>query len=196
MRTKPPLLAPLFRTAGQAAILAEVLLPETSLGLSELAERTGLPRSSAHREVKRLAEAGLLKVKTVGREWQIAPNPDSPLTAPVRQILAVSFGAVPLLTEGLSTIDGIETAFVFGSFAARAAGVPGPPPNDIDVLVIGDPDALAVYAACREVSDVVGRPVNATIMTRAEWDEAVQRKSAFTVDVGAHPTLPLIGDAA
>jgi DNA-binding Lrp family transcriptional regulator len=189
-------MAPLFRTAGQAAILAEVLLPDTSVGLSELAERTGLPRSSAHREVKRLAEAGLLKVETVGREWQIKPNPDSPLTAPVRQILAVAFGPVPLLTKHLSAIDGVETAFVFGSFAARASGVPGPAPNDIDVLVIGEPDARAVYAACRAVSDEVARPVNATIMTSAEWDEAVQRKSAFAVDVSSHPTLPLIGAAA
>lgn len=196
MRTTAPLLAPLFRTAGQAAILAEVLLPGTSVGLSELAQRTGLPRSSAHREVKRLAEAGLLKVETIGREWQIAPNPDSPLTAPVRQILAVAFGPVPLLTEHLSAIDGIETAFVFGSFAARASGVAGPAPHDIDVLVIGDPDARAVYTACRAVSDEVGRPVNATIMSRAEWDEAVQRRSAFAVDVRSHPTLPVIGEAA
>lgn len=85
----------LFRTAGQVAILAEVLLPGTSVGLSELARRTWLPRTSAYREVKRLAEAGLLTVETVGREWQITSNPDSPVTAPVRQILAVSFGPVP-----------------------------------------------------------------------------------------------------
>lgn len=50
--------------------------------------------------------------------------------------------------------------------------------------------------ACRDVDDEVGRPANATIMSRAEWDEAVQRRSAFAVDVRSHPTLPLIGEAA
>jgi DNA-binding Lrp family transcriptional regulator len=194
MRTKPPLLAPIFRSAGQAAILAEVLSEDGPVGLGRLAERTGLPRSTAHREVSRLAEAGLLLVETIGREWQIRSNPDSPLTAPVRQILAIAFGAVPLLSEHFASILGIEAAVVFGSFAARASGVPGHAPNDVDVLVIGDPDVRAVYAACREVGEVIARPVNATVMSRMEWSDAVERRSAFAVDVTSHPMLPLIGE--
>jgi DNA-binding Lrp family transcriptional regulator len=194
MRTRPPLVAPLFRSAGQAAILAEVLLTDAPISLGELASRTGLPRSSAYREVSRLADAGLLLVETVGREWQIRSNPDSPLTAPVRQILAVAFGPVPLLREHLSDIEGVEAAALFGSFAARATGVPGQAPHDIDVLVIGDADARVVYAACRAVGEVVGRQVNATIMSRNEWSAAVERRSAFAVDVTSHPTLPLMGE--
>jgi len=187
-------MAPLFRSAGQAAILAEVLLTDAPVGLSRLASRTGLPKSSVHREVSRLADAGLLTVETVGREWQIQSNPDSPLTDPMRQIVAVAFGPVPLLEEQLSLIHGVEAAAVFGSFAARASGVPGRSPDDIDVLVIGDADAHAVYAACRTVGEVVGRQVNATIMSRGEWSAALDRRSAFAVDVTSHPTLPLIGD--
>jgi predicted nucleotidyltransferase len=194
MRTKAPLTAPLFRTAGQAAILSEVLLGDASVGLGALAERTGLTKSSTYREVARLADAGLLLVETVGREWQIRSNPESPLTVPVRQILRVSFGPVPMLSEELSRIDGVDTAVLFGSFAARLEGVPGPAPHDVDVLVLGSPDARTVYAVCREVGDVVGRPVNATIMTRGEWSSALERRSAFAVDVTSHPTVPLIGE--
>ncbi len=113
----------------------------------------------------------------------------------MRQILAVAFGPVPLLREHLSDIDEIEAASpVPGSFAARASGEPGRGTNDIDVLVIGDADARAVYAACRAVGEVVGREVNATIMSRNEWSAAVERRSAFAVDVMSHPTLPLIGE--
>jgi predicted nucleotidyltransferase len=194
MRTSPPLTAPLFRTAGQAAILAEVLLGDAAVGLGELAQRVGLPKSSTHREVARLADAGLLLVETVGREWQIRSNPDSPLTAPVRQILLVSFGPVPMLSERLSQIDGVKTAVLFGSFAARSAGVPGPAPRDVDVLVLGNPDARTVYAVCRTVGEAVGRPVNATIMTPTEWSAALARNAAFAVDVTSHPTVTLIGE--
>lgn len=162
--------------------------------MGELARRAGLPKSSAHREVARLAEAGLLLVETVGREWQIRSNPDSPLTEPVRQILAVSFGPAPMLRERLAEIAGVERVVLFGSFAARSAGVPGPAPRDVDVLVLGDPDARAVYAVCRGIGEVVGRPVNATIMTPSEWSAALERNAAFAVDVTSHPTIPLIGE--
>lgn len=194
MRTSPPLLAPLFRSEGQAAILAAVLLTGETLGLSDLATRAGVPRSSAYREVSRLAEAGLLRVETVGREWQVSENPDSPLTEPVRRILVVAFGPVPMLTEGLIGVTGVEVAVVFGSFAARATGMRGRAPSDIDVLVIGAPDARAVFDVCRRIGDEVGRPVNATIMSRGEWDDAVMRDSVFAAEVRANPTIPLIGE--
>lgn len=194
MRTQPPLIAPLFRTAGQAAILAEVLLGDATVGLGELATRTGLTKSSAYREVSRLTDAGLLLVETVGREWQIRSNPASPLTAPVRQILTVSFGPVPMLSDRLSQIEGVEAAVLFGSFAARSAGVPGAAPRDVDVLVLGNFDARTVYEACREIGAVVSRPVNATIMTRGEWTSALERRSAFAVDLTANPTISLIGE--
>ena len=155
MRTSPPLLAPIFRSAGQAAILAEVLLTGETLGLGELARRAGVPKSSAHREVSRLVDAGLLLVATVGREWQVSANPTSPLTPPVRQIVLLAFGPVPLLEKHLSKIDGVEAAAIFGSFAARASGVPGGPPRDIDVLIVGSPDVGAIHDACRTVE--IGR---------------------------------------
>lgn len=194
MRTSPPLLAPLFRSEGQAAILAAVLLSGETVGLSDLVARTGVPRSSVYREVSRLTDAGLLRVKTVGREWQVGENPESPLIESVRQILSVAFGPVPMLTEGLTPIADIEAAAVFGSFAARARGVPGRSPSDIDLLIIGTPDARVVYDVCRRVGARVGRPVNATIMSRAEWDDAVARDTAFAAEVRDNPTIPLLGD--
>lgn len=194
MRTPPPLLAPLFRSEGQAAILAELLLTGETVGLADLTSRLDLPRSSVHREVSRLADAGLLTVTIVGREWQISANPSSPLTDPVRTILAVAFGPAPMLSEALRAIEGVEVAAIFGSFAARASGIAGPPPRDIDVLVVGTADIRRVYDACREVSEQVKRPVNATVMSAEEWANAVATSSAFANDVLQHPTINLIGD--
>ncbi|MFI5626899.1 helix-turn-helix domain-containing protein [Nocardioides sp. NPDC051685] len=194
MRTSPPLLAPIFRSNGQAAILAEILLTGETVSLPELIRRTGLTRTTVHREVTRLAEAGILLIETLGREWHISANPDNPVAEHIRAILAITFGPGPMLTEALERIEGVETAAVFGSFAARASGEPGPPPADIDVLVLGQPDVREVYAACRDIGDQVGRPVNATVMTGEEWRDAVEADAAFAVDVLSHPTLALIGD--
>src|SRR5699024_9935786 len=60
MRTQPPPMAPIFRSAGQARLLAAVLLTDDELSVTELAERADLAYPTAHREVARLLDAGIL----------------------------------------------------------------------------------------------------------------------------------------
>lgn len=191
MRTAPPLVAPLFRSDGQARLLAELFLSaEDELNLNELATRAGLAYGTVHREVRRLLEAGLLSERRVGQARLVRPNPGSPLTRPVRDLLLVSAGPVPLLAAELGAVAGVQAAFLYGSFAARVRGEPGEAPNDIDVMVVGDPDPMAVYEACQRVGDQVGREVNATIMTPDE----LEQHSGFLTQVRHSPTVTVIGD--
>jgi len=188
MRTEAPLLAPIFRSDGQARLLSAILLGEES-SLTELADRADLAYATAHREVGRLLDAGILTEHVVGRTRVIAANENSPLVPPLREILLVSTGPVALLAEEFSSIAGIEYAFLYGSFAARMRGVRGGAPNDIDVMVVGTPDAEAVYDAVTHVEESVRRPINPTILTRAE----AEGDSSFLEHVFASPTVPVIG---
>lgn len=190
MRTQAPLLAPVFRSEGQARLLAVVLLGDDEVSISELAERAHLAYPTAHREVARLLDAGILAQREVGRARLIRANRDSPLTAPLREILLVATGPVALLAEELAALDGVQSAFLYGSFAARMQGVEGPAPQDIDVMVVGTPDPGAVYNACERVEQLVGRPVNPTILTSDE----LQKDSGFLADLRAHPVVPVLGE--
>jgi hypothetical protein len=192
MRSEPPLLAPVFRSDAQARLLASLLLTGDELTLSQLAERAATPYATAHREVARLVDAGILTERTVGRARLIAGNLESPLVDPLRRILAVSAGPALYLTEELRRIEGVQVALIYGSFAARASGVVGPPPQDVDVLIIGTPEVEAVYAACERVEAKVGRAVNPTIFTPAEVESGEYR--GFLDQVAALPRLPLIGE--
>ena len=188
MRTEAPLLAPIFRSDGQARLLSVILLGDES-GLTQLAHRAGLAYATAHREVNRLLDAGILTEYQVGRTRMIRANEASPLVAPLREILLISSGPLVLLADELSHIAGIQFAFLYGSFAARMRGVTGVAPNDIDVMVIGEPDVDAVYDAAARVEEAVHRPVNPTVLTRPE----AERDSGFLEHVFANPTVPIIG---
>lgn len=190
MRTEAPLLAPVFRSDGQARLLSALLLASDELSLTDLAERSDVAYATAHREVARLVNAGILTERQVGRTRLIRGNPDSPLLAPLRDILTVVSGPVVLLAEEFGRIEGIESAFLYGSFAARLRGVDGPAPHDIDVMVIGAPDVDAVYEACTRVEAAVHRPVNPTILTRAEFTAA----SDFYDSVRSGPIVPVKGE--
>jgi predicted nucleotidyltransferase len=172
MRTAAPLLLPLFRSANQGQILAALYLSDGEEPIAALAEKLAVPYTTVHREVTQLLAAGLLAERRVGNARLIGSNVTSPFYSPLRQLLELAFGPVPLLRTEFESINGINSSAIFGSWAHRALGEPGPPPADIDVLVVGAPDVTLVYAACSRVGQILGRPVNATILTETEWSES------------------------
>lgn len=93
-------------------------------------------------------------------------------------------GPEPLLRAALSEIDGIETAFIFGSWADPHQTAP----QDIDLMVIGDPDIGQVYDSVSEVEGEVGRPINVVIRSREEWANA---EGAFERAVQRRPKIEL-----
>lgn len=190
MRTEAPLLAPIFRSDGQARLLATLLLGDDELSVTDVAHRAGVAYPTAHREIARLLEAGILAERQVGRTRLIRANSDSPLTVPLREILVITSGPVVLLAEELGRIAGVDSAFLYGSFAARLLGVEGASPNDIDLMVIGTPDVDEVYEGCTRVEAAVHRPVNPTILTTTELAE----QSGFLDSVRAGPVVAVIGE--
>ncbi|MFN8126241.1 MAG: helix-turn-helix domain-containing protein [Candidatus Nanopelagicales bacterium] len=190
MRTEAPLLAPIFRSDGQARLLAELLLTSEELSVTELARQAGLAYATVHREIGRLVDAGILAERTVGRTRLIRADSRSPLVDPLRQILTVTTGPAVLLGRELSGVGGIESAFLYGSFAARMLGQAGPSPQDIDLMVLGEPDVDEVYAACSRVEETVHRPVNPTILTAEEFTAS----SGFLENVRSHPAVAVIGE--
>lgn len=189
MRTAAPLLAPVFRSEGQARLLAALLLNPTELPLIDLASRAELSYATAHSEVARLLEAGILGETRVGRTRLIRANESSPLVPPLREILLVSTGPVVLLAQRLEDVPGVEAAFLYGSYAARMKGKQGPAPRDIDLMVIGSPNVSTVARACSEISAMVHRVINPTILSLDEFNTS----GAFAQDVRAKPVVPIVG---
>src|SRR5713226_10028703 len=129
-----------------------------------------LSLSSAQREMARAEEAGVVSSRRLG-STRLVTAADSPLTGPLTELLLRSFGPRQVVAEELAEVVGIESAFLFGSWAARYAGQRGRAPADIDVLVIGDPDRDEVDDAAQRAGVRLAREVNVTIRSRQWWRE-------------------------
>jgi DNA-binding transcriptional ArsR family regulator len=141
-------LLPLFRSEHQLHLLGELFVyAGEARSISELAGATGIPQATVSREVARLEEAGLLKSVQRGRLRLVEADDQLPYYNELRALLVKTMGPAALLKHELSGVPGIEEAFVYGSWAARYHGERGPAPRDIDVVVIGEPDLDALYAA-------------------------------------------------
>lgn len=175
VQSAPPFL-PIFRSPGQARLLARLFLDvgRDWRSLTELARSVGLAPSSVLREVNRLARAGLVDTERVGNVRRVRANRDSRFFPELRGLVVKAFGPISVLGAELSHVSGVEKAYVFGSWA-RYHLVPSTmeePPRDIDVLVVGDPDSGRVYEACARAETELGLEVTPVIVDRGTWSAA------------------------
>ncbi len=139
---------PIFRSANQARILTEIFLAEERRSIQELSTKLAIPYATLHKEFGRLLDAGLISEERIGNYRLIAAERYSLFYKPMHELLQIAFGPVPKLRTAMQEISGINKVLIFGSWAQRGLGHHGPPPQDIDVLVVGEPDVGKVYATC------------------------------------------------
>lgn len=182
-------LSPIFRSETQFKLLGELFVDlDRQWTIGDLAERIDSSASAVSREVDRLAATDLVTATRSGNQRMVAANMASPIAEDLRRLLVKSYGPAPTITRLLRTVPGIEEALIFGSWAARAAGEPGPPPHDVDLLVIGQMAPLDVYEVARAATQELGIEVNPVVRTRQEWDDdrtefARAVREGTTVDV-------------
>lgn len=162
--------------------------PGARLHLRDLAERLKVDPSNLSKELGRLEREGLFRAEVSGRQKYFQLNRDYPLFKEVRSIVAKTIGAVPLIAESLKKIDGIDEAYLYGSFARGRQDAA----SDIDVLVLGTPRGDALAEAVRKLERQLGREINYTVLAVKEFKSRQDRKDAFLANVWHKKRVSLI----
>ena len=169
-KSATPKLLPLLRSRQQGEILARLLGdPEIEASVTDIAAMLGVPISSVHREIERAQAAGIVTSRKIGNVRLVRANTDSPYYRGLADVLVKAFGPPQVLAEVLEAVDGIESAHIYGSWAARWSEDEGNRPvADIDVLVLGSPERDLLYAALSAAEERLGRPVQKAVRP-ADW---------------------------
>jgi DNA-binding transcriptional ArsR family regulator len=169
MRSNAPALLPILRSRHLAEILTVILLhPDAEYTLSELASTLGLPLTTVQREVTRLSSAQLIRERRVGRSRLVSADLSSRYARPLAELVTLAFGPHFVIGEEFRSLDAVAVA-IYGSWAARYEGFEGHPPNDVDVLVIGDVSRRDTYEAAEQAEQRLGLPVNPVLCSVARW---------------------------
>ncbi len=150
-------------------MLARVFLTPGEQSIADIARATSVSEATVLREVDRLIETGFVTERRQGRSRLIRPDRTNPATSPLTALLAVTVGPAHLLRERLAEVRGLDFAAIYRSWAARATGVVGDLPADIDVLVVGDVSRTEVYEIAEDASGSLGREVNVAVIARDRW---------------------------
>jgi predicted nucleotidyltransferase len=166
--------------------------PDRSYFASEIIARTASGSGAVQRELARLLESGLVTMEVSGRQKHYRADPASPIFAELRSIVRKTFGVAEPLRAALTPLaDQISAAFVYGSVAAQQDTAQ----SDIDLFVVSDGLTYGeVFAALETTRIELGRPINATVYTRAELARKPTDRGGFLQRVLAQPKIWLIGD--
>jgi predicted nucleotidyltransferase len=166
--------------------------PERRFQSAELIRLAGSGTGAVHRQLQRLAQAGLVSVAHEGNQKYYTARKDAPVFTELHGLIAKTVGIVEPLRAALRPIaKKIDLAFVFGSLAKGDER----PDSDLDLLIVSDvvtyPEA---YEALQEAEQRIARAINPTVMTRAEWRRKRKGADSFAKRIATQQKLFVIGD--
>ncbi len=175
----------------QGILAATFVQPEKAWYVSELARRLGVPASSLQRELYGLTEAGILRMHRQGRMVYYQANMDSPIFPDLRGLLLKTAGLVDVLAHALGPLAAsLRTAFVYGSMAAGNEQSD----SDIDLMVVGRISPKELALPLRRARELLGREINPTVYTSAEFDKKRSANHPFLKQVLDNPRLFVLGN--
>ena len=163
--------------------------PDRSFYLNELLRLTGLSSASLQQELKRLTEAGVVSSTRTGNLRLFQVNPASPLFPELLSLTRKTCGVPAMLAQCLAPLQGrLAHAWVYGSVAKQE----DTSASDVDVLLVGNDLTLAeVLELLQPAEAALGRKVNPTCFSVAEFERRRSDPNSFVSRVLAQTTVPL-----
>ncbi len=168
-------------------VLATLFLrSDEQFHVRELERLTDISAGSLHRELKAMAESGLLVREKIGNQVFYRANANGPIYEELAAIFRKTMGLTSLLQNALSDFaDRIDVAFVFGSMASgrQTAG------SDLDICVLGNVSLFEVVKALSSVQVTLRREINPIVMTAKKFSDLSKKEDRFVTRVLSEPKL-------
>jgi len=88
----------------------------------------------------------------------------------------------------LKKIEGLEEAYIFGSYARDKLNVL----SDVDLLIIGSHKSLDADKAILPLYGTLGREINTIDMTKKEFEGKKRKKNPLIKDIFSKPVIKII----
>jgi len=169
-------------------ILAFYFLNKRSrLYLKELSDILEIDKGNLSRYLNSLVEEGVLRAEIEGREKYFLLNSSYPLLNNLKKMMATSVSPETLLKKSLSSIKGLEHAYLFGSYASGKLKKD----SDLDILLVGSHDSIEVRENLISLQRRLGREINIVDYSVEEYKEKLKEKGGFLARVSREPKLIL-----
>ena len=192
MSTQPAGLADLLFGRTRGAILALLYgRSDGSFYTRQIAREVNASIGTVQRELENLSRVGLILRNSVGNQVFYQANRDAPVFQEMRTLLNKTIGVFSVLRSALQSLSKqIVAAFVYGSLARGEEAAQ----SDIDLMVIGEATLDEVLSRLSAIEKAIGRPVNPTVYSIAEFKSKLAVGNHFLNSVLKGRKVFLLGD--
>jgi DNA-binding transcriptional ArsR family regulator len=180
----------LFGSYRQRVLTQLLLHPDDAYHVRELARLTGTTAGTLHKELARLAEAGVLSREKQGNQVRYRANRECPVYPELAGLFRKTSGAAVVLADALRTMSPMPgLVLIFGSLARGEENAR----SDVDLLVIGDAAFAEAVKALHPAQETLQREINPVVYNAAEFARRVAGKDSFVANILNHPKLFVVG---
>lgn len=163
--------------------------PSQRYYLRELERLLGYSAGSIRRELLRFSKDSLFDTEKVGNLLYYSLNTNHPLFKELQGIVSKTVGVEGSLKKALSSVKGIETAFIYGSFASGKQKAI----SDIDLMIIGNPDNSILNDKITALERKLKREISVSLYSPREYKKRKKDKSGFILELLKQPRIIVMG---
>jgi predicted nucleotidyltransferase len=177
-RTRGAILALLYGHADQSFYTRQIAREvEASVG-------------AVQRELENLSKVGLIVRNSVGSQVFYQANRDAPIFREMQGLVNKTVGIFSLLRSALHPLaKRVLVAFVYGSVAREQEKAQ----SDVDLMVVGKATLDDVLLRLSTVEKSIGRPINPTVYSVAEFKSKLASRNHFLTAVLKGQKVFLLG---
>jgi predicted nucleotidyltransferase len=173
-------IARLFKSKARTAIFQLYFTnTKSSYYLRQLERIFNIPVSILRKELVRLEEEGVFISEKKGNLLYYRLNTSYPLFEELKSIVRKTIGVEGLLRDAITEIEGVDKAFIYGSFAKGKEKAT----SDVDLCVIGDVDDDQLIEKINTIETSINREINYTLFAPKEFKKRIRDKDGFILDL-------------
>jgi predicted nucleotidyltransferase len=137
----------------------------------------------------RLEDLGILTSKREGNLRQYQANRECPFYDELKGLVLKTVGVAGEIKTALDQLAGIESAFLYGSYARRDEKAT----SDVDLVIVGDVDMDKLDVLMGKLEKRLGREINYVLYSKREFKAKIKKSDGFVMDVLAGEKIMLTG---
>jgi predicted nucleotidyltransferase len=163
--------------------------PDARFYIRELERKIKEEAKNVSRELKNLEGLGLLISEKQGNLKYYSVNENFFLYPELKAVIFKTTGVQGLLKEALERLKGIETAFIYGTYATGKESES----SDVDIMIIGKPDLTELNEVISDLEEKLNREINYMCFDQEEFKERRKAGNAFINEVLSGEKIMLKG---
>jgi len=157
----------------------------------QIAREVDASVGAVQRELENLSKVGLIVRSSVGSQVFYQANREAPVFSEMRALVSKTIGIFSVLQSALHPLaKRVLVAFVYGSVAREEETAQ----SDVDLLVVGKATLDEVLSRLTSVEKNIGRPINPTVYSVAEFKSKLAGRNHFLNAVLNGQKVFLVGD--